>query len=301
MISRQRQALIMGGVVVLCWATVATAFKIALAEMSYLQLLLISSIIALVICFVELLRSGKFGEVLQLFCRKNVRKMGVLMLQALLAPFLYYLVLFKAYSLLPAQIAQPLNYSWQVVLILMMSLFYRQKLSLRQLTGVLICFAGVISLSLNGEADISGKLSVLGIVLALGSSLIWSSYWIFKLKNEMDPVVELFFNFLFGSVYLIIVSLFTPMEWPSLRGFGAAVYVGCFEMGFTFILWAKALRMAENKVSLTQLTYLSPLLSLILIHFILGESITYLTVLGLALVIGGIYITNKKVSAPRES
>jgi len=290
--SRQQRALFMGSVVVLFWATVATAFKIALSQMGYIQLLLISSITSLLVCSIELVRTGKMREMTSLFTVSRHKMLYLLMFQALLTPFLYYLVLFKAYSMLPAQIAQPLNYSWQVVLILMMAVLYKQKLKFRQITGVLLCFVGVIVLSLNGKADTSGTLSIVGIFLAVGSSLIWSTYWISKLKNGLDPVVELFVNFLFGSIYLIILSLFVPMEWPCSKGLFAGIYIGCFEMGFTFILWAKALKMAENKMVLTQITYLSPLLSLIFIHYILGENITNLTFVGLLLVIGGIYISN---------
>jgi hypothetical protein len=60
------------------------------------------------------------------------------------------------------------------------------------------------------------------------------------------------------------------MEWPSLRGL-VLLFTWVFRDGIYFYPLGKALRMAENKISLTQLTYLSPLLSLILIHFILGE------------------------------
>ncbi|MEA5005410.1 MAG: DMT family transporter [Rikenellaceae bacterium] len=292
--NKHNRSLYMGGLVVIFWATVATAFKIALSEMCYVQLLLISSITALIICTFELFRTGKAGMVIHTAIDNGARRLPLLMLQALLTPFLYYLVLFKAYSLLPAQIAQPLNYSWQVVLILMMSVLYKQHLKLSQIFGVLICFAGVVSLSLNEKADLSGNLSIEGIFWALGSSVIWASYWISKLKNEIDPIVELFYNFLFGTIYLAILSLFYPLEWTSTRGLLAGIYVGIFEMGLTFILWTKALRLAENKIVLTQITYLSPLLSLIFIHYVLGESITPLTFSGLILVIGGIYIGNRK-------
>ncbi|MCK9627900.1 MAG: DMT family transporter [Bacteroidales bacterium] len=292
--NQQNRSLYMGGLVAIFWATVATAFKIALAEMCYVQLLLISSITALIVCTFELFRTAKAGMALRTVTDNGAKRLPLLMFQAMLTPFLYYLVLFKAYSLLPAQIAQPLNYSWQVVLILMMSVLYKRHLKLSQVSGVLICFAGVVSLSLNGKADLAGSLSVEGISLALGSSVIWASYWISKLKNEIDPVVELFYNFLFGTIYLAILSVFYPMEWPSTKGLLAGIYVGIFEMGLTFILWTKALRLAENKIVLTQITYLSPLLSLIFIHYILGEAITPLTIAGLALVIGGIYIGNRK-------
>ena len=286
----QNRALYMGGAVVVFWATVATAFKIALSEMGFIQLLLISSITALAVCVLELIRSGKTGLVIKLAIDNGSQRLPILMLQALLTPFLYYLVLFKAYSLLPAQIAQPLNYSWQVVLILMMSFFYKKHLTFSQLTGVMICFAGVVSLSLNGKADISGNLSLVGISLALGSSVIWASYWISKLKNEIDPVVELFYNFLFGTIYLAILSLFYPMDWPSSRGLLAGVYVGIFEMGLTFVLWLRALDRSANTARISNLVFISPFISLVLVSIFVGEKILISTLFGLTVIILGILI-----------
>jgi len=285
--------MILGSFVVLFWATVATAFKIALAEIGYVQLLLIASITAAIVCFLELVRTKKVYLLKGFFKGKKGLLKGAL--QGFLNPFFYYLVLFKAYSLLPAQIAQPLNYSWQVVLILMMAIFYKQKLRLVQIFGVLVSFTGILLLSSNSSADTSGSLSLLGILLALGSAFIWATYWISKLNNKVYSVVELFVNFLFGSIYLIIISFFVPTDWPSIKALMAGVYVGCFEMGITFILWAKALELASNRVSLAQITYLSPLLSLILIHFVLGEEIGYLTIFGLLFVIGGILISNVRM------
>ncbi|MEN6618856.1 MAG: DMT family transporter [Rikenellaceae bacterium] len=283
----------MGSFVTLFWATVATAFKIALGEIGYIELLLIASITALFVCLIEVLRTGKLHLARSLFQSKKDLFKGAW--QGFLNPFFYYLVLFKAYSLLPAQIAQPLNYSWQVVLILMMAIFFRQKLRLIQIFGVLVSFSGILLLSANSSADSSGSLSIPGILLALGSAFIWATYWISKLNNKADSVVELFLNFFFGSIYLIIISLFIPVEWPSAKALFAGIYVGCFEMGITFILWAKALQLATNRVTLAQITYLSPLLSLILIHFVLGEKIGYLTITGLLFVIGGILISNMKM------
>ncbi|NJK98814.1 MAG: EamA family transporter, partial [Bacteroidales bacterium] len=45
-----------------------------------------------------------------------------------LNPLLYYLVLFKAYSLLPAQIAQPLNYTWPLILVILSIIFLSKNI-----------------------------------------------------------------------------------------------------------------------------------------------------------------------------
>ena len=288
----QSKALIMGGFVVFFWATVATAFKIALNEISNLQLLLIASSTALIVCFIELIRTKKLNLLRESLLSKSTIFRGAW--QGFMNPFIYYLILFKGYSLLPAQIAQPLNFSWQIVLMILMAIFLKQKMHFNQVAGVLVSFSGIIILSLNNSADISGKLSVFGLGLIIASTIIWATYWLLKINEKNDSVIELFVSFLFGTIYLVVVSLFTPMEFPPLRPLLAVIYAGMFEMGITFILWSKALKLATNRVTLTQLIYLSPLLSLLLIHFILGEKIGVLTIAGLFLIIGGILISNLK-------
>lgn len=288
----QSKALIMGGFVVFFWATVATAFKIALNEISNLQLLLIASSTALIVCFIELVRTKKLILLRESLLTKSTIFRGAW--QGFMNPFIYYLILFKGYSLLPAQIAQPLNFSWQIVLMILMAIFLKQKLHFNQVIGVLVSFSGIIMLSLNNSADVSGQLSVFGLGLIIASTIIWATYWLLKINEKQDSVIELFVSFLFGTIYLIVVSLFTPMEFPPLKPLLAGIYAGMFEMGITFILWSKALKLATNRVTLTQLIYLSPLLSLLLIHFILGEKIGVLTIVGLFLIIGGILISNLK-------
>lgn len=292
----QSKALIMGGFVVFFWATVATAFKIALNEISNLQLLLIASSTALIVCFIELIRTKKLNLLGESLLSRSTIFRGAW--QGLMNPFIYYLILFKGYSLLPAQIAQPLNFSWQIVLMILMAIFLKQKLHFNQVVGVLVSFSGIIMLSLNNSADISGKLSVFGLGLIIASTIIWATYWLLKINEKQDSVIGLFVSFLFGTIYLVVVSLFTPMEFPPLKPLLAGIYAGMFEMGITFILWSKALKLATNRVTLTQLIYLSPLLSLLLIHFILGEKIGVLTVVGLFLIIGGILISNLKQKSP---
>jgi len=288
----QSKALIMGGFVVFFWATVATAFKIALNEISNLQLLLIASSTALIVCFIELIRTKKLNLLRESLLSRSTIFRGAW--QGLMNPFIYYLILFKGYSLLPAQIAQPLNFSWQIVLMILMAVFLKQKMHFNQVAGVLVSFSGIIILSLNNSADISGKLSIFGLGLIIASTIIWATYWLLKINEKQDSVIELFVSFLFGTIYLVVVSLFTPMEFPPLKPLLAGIYAGMFEMGITFILWSKALKLATNRVTLTQLIYLSPLLSLLLIHFILGEKIGVLTIAGLFLIIGGILISNLK-------
>jgi drug/metabolite transporter (DMT)-like permease len=198
----QKRAVLLASFVVLFWATVATAFKIALAGMPALTLLLIASITALIVCIAELAYRGKLRGAIAELKSLSVTKRSLW--QGFMNPFVYYLILFEGYSLLPAQIAQPLNFSWQVVLIILMAVFMKQKIRLMQGLGVMVSFGGIIMLSMNNSADISGSLSVPGLMLIMASTVIWAVYWMLKIDKSSDPVVELFHNFLAGSLFLLI-------------------------------------------------------------------------------------------------
>ena len=63
-------------------------------------------------------------------------------------------------------------------------------------------------------------------------------------------------------------------------------------MGLAFVFWLQAMKNTNNTSRISNLIFLSPFLSLILIYFILGETIHLYTYLGLVLILGGIAVQN---------
>ena len=139
----QAKAYFYASLTVFLWSTVATAFKIALRDLNNIQLLVIANITSLLVFTVLLLSQGKMHSLKNL----TVAGLGLSALQGLLNPFAYYLLVFKAYSLLPAQIAQPANFVWPVVLMLLSAPLLKQPLRLTGVAALLISFAGVLILS----------------------------------------------------------------------------------------------------------------------------------------------------------
>jgi len=168
----QKQAYIYAALAVLAWATVASAFKITLRYIDSLQLLLYASIVSTITLFITLLIQKKVSLVIKYSRRDYIRSI----LLGFLNPFLYYLILFKAYSLLPAQEAQPLNWTWPIVLALLSIPLLKQKLTVKSLLALGISFAGVLILSTHGHIVRLRFTNVYGVVLALGSSLIWAFF-----------------------------------------------------------------------------------------------------------------------------
>ncbi len=272
---------------VICWSTVATVFKLALKEMDSAQLLLFSSMTSLLVLFSILLLKGK----LLLIKESQVNQIIYSALLGFLNPFLYYTVLFNAYSLLPAQLAQPLNYTWGVMLVLMSIPILKQKIRVISILSVLISFIGVVIISTKGTLLNWSSFNTAGVILALGSSVIWALYWLFNLKDKRDALIKLFLNFIFGFMFILIYNLvFGQISLPNVKVLLPAAYVGTFEMGLTFVFWLNALKWSKTTATVSTLIYISPFISLVFIHYILGEKILFTSILGLIIIIGGIVL-----------
>jgi len=275
---------------VLLWSTVASAFKITLRYISPVTLVFFATVSSTFTLFLMVVLQGKFGNLKNL-TTPEIRNAA---LKGLLNPFLYYIVLFKAYDLLPAQQAQPLNYTWPIFLSILSFLVLKHPFSKRQITALLISFCGVVIISTRGQFTGFQSTNLPGIILGLSSAVIWSFYWLINMRARGKEPENLALSFLFGSMYTFIIYVcvhgFTLPVWQGLAG---AVYVGMFEMGITFFLWAKALRLAPSPASISNYIYLVPFISLIWIRIIVGEEILPATFIGLLLIITGILLQKK--------
>ena len=276
------------------WSTVATAFKWTLRWIDPLDMLLVASWTSLLIYGVAMIRQRLW----MVFLNLPGRDRWFLFLLGSLNPTLYYIVLFNAYHRLPAQIAQPLNYTWPMVLSLLAIPLLRQRFRLLDFIGLLLGFFGVWLVSSQGNP---GRLEVsdpLGVTLAVGSSVLWATYWLLNVRIPAPEIVKLFGNFLFGAPFITLLWLGHHPHPMPFKGFVGGIYVGIFEMGWTFLLWMKALRRATATARVANLVYLSPVVSLFFIWGILKEPIYWTTPMGLALILAGIWVQRRGRPTP---
>ena len=274
------------GAVVL-WSTVATAFKLTLEGMSFVQMLFYSSLTSAAVLYFISVFANKRNPA-NFFTKESLKKNWAL---GLINPFFYYLVLFKAYSLLPAQEAQSVNFSWPIVLSLFSAVFLKQKIKFFTGAGIVIAFLGVIVITTRGDIAALKFDNPLGDALALLSAVIWASFWILNLRDERDISEKLFGGFFFGTIYTgVVVLFFDSFVIHNPVYLLGAVYIGLFEMGITFFLWLKALDAAENKAKISTLAYLSPFISFVFIALVLKEKILISSIVGLGMIITGIAV-----------
>jgi len=206
----------------------------------------------------------------------------------LLNPVIYYLLLFAAYDALPAQVAMSINYSWAIVLTFMAAIFLKQAITPADYFAGLICYLGVILIVTGGSLEAFGESHWVGVGLALASTVIWATYWTMAIKDDREPLVGLTVNFLIALPVTALICFWISDFGISAKGLMAAGYVGLIEMALGFVMWSTALKLASNASRVSNLIFLSPIISLLLISGVLGEVIQVSTVLGLALILGGL-------------
>jgi drug/metabolite transporter (DMT)-like permease len=290
---KTRKSYLFALIAIFFWATVPTVFKLGLRELNIPTMLTIASVTSAIILFL-VIAAGKKTALIRKTTAKELLNSALL---GILNPLCYYLLLLNGYKLLPAQVAQPVNMIWPIILVFLSVPILGQKIKSKSFIALFISFAGVYVISSQGNLFGAGHANIKGVMLAAGSSVFWALFFILNVRDKRDEAVKLFLNFLFGSIYLLIILLITK-SWQipesGIKGILAAVYVGIFEMGITFLFWLKALRMAETTDKVSNLVYLGPFLSLIFVHVILHEPVYYTTLVGLLLIISGIWLQNRK-------
>ena len=288
-----RRAVKMGLGAVMLWSTVATAFSLSLQYLTPLQLVTLATVVSW--CFFAIrLRAPERRSALRVTSSK-VRATGLLV--GWLNPGLYYLVLFAAYDRLPAQEAMAINYSWGITLALLAAPLLRQRLSAGALLAACISYSGILVIATRGAPLSLDFAQPLGVGLALLSTVLWSLYWVFNTRLSLDPEVNLFLNFSGALPLLLALLWWSNTPFPTLwQGWAGGLYVGLFEMGLAFVLWMGAMKATTSTLRISSLIFLSPPLSLVLIWVILGEPVKAYTLIGLVLILFGLWLQRRAES-----
>lgn len=288
-----RRAVKLGLGAVMLWSTVATAFSLSLQYLTALQLVTLATVVSW--CFFAIRLSAPERRSALRVTSSKARATGLLV--GWLNPGLYYLVLFAAYDRLPAQEAMAINYSWGITLALLAAPLLRQRLSAGALLAACISYSGILVIATRGAPLSLDFAQPLGVGLALLSTVLWSLYWVINTRLSLDPEVNLFLNFSGALPLLLALLWWSNTPFPTLwQGWASGLYVGLFEMGLAFVLWMGAMKATTSTLRISSLIFLSPPLSLVLIWMIAGEPVKAYTLIGLVLILFGLWLQRRAES-----
>jgi len=282
-----RKSFIYASISILFWATTASAFKITLKYLDFVNVLFYSNIIALIVFFIINFRNGNFKN---LNLRENVKSIYF----GFFVPFLYYIFLFLGYSILKGQEMLILNNTWQIFLSILSAIFILKRIKLNEVIGIFLSFFGIIFLASKGNLFALNIIEPYKIFIGITCALIWAFYWLLSTTDNRKIEVRLFYNFLFGFVYICAFLIIFGKFKFNLYGFLGSVYIGLFEMSITYLIYAKALSYKEDIPKISNFMYLAPLISLMLLSIIVKEKIEIYTIISAIFIILGIFINSRK-------
>lgn len=201
--------------------------------------------------------------------------------------FLYAICFSYSYLSLDAGFGTLLLFGVVQVFLFLASIFYKEKISLKKIFGIVIAFVGlVILLYPSEEFEVSYFHSFLMVV----SGLAWALYSLFG-KNSNDALTNNMDSFI-KATFFISISYFIFLNtniFLSFEGLALSFISGGLTSGLGYVLWYKVVSQIEVLTS-SVIQLLVPLLSIIISVAFLDELLTYNLITSTILIFLGVMI-----------
>jgi len=281
------------GITIVFWAFAFPFIKLGLEELSPINLTIMRLFIACILFFLFLLIKPKKFSKLQ---KKDIVPIFLL---GFFGVIVYHLGLNYGEQYVSASVASLIIAIIPVFVVFLALTFLKEKITFKIIIGVVLSLIGVLIISIFGKPENSIEISYIsGAITVLISSLVGAGYTVAgkKMLSRYSPLSLTIYAFLFGSLGLIPfvnLTLFEQVATLSIRGWIILLFLGICPTVIAYILWYVALEIKSASKLGTYLFFI-PVLSTILSVILLNEKITWLFVIGGALVIFGLYIVNKR-------
>ena len=274
------------------WSTTATVTKLLLGDLNSMQILLVGSLFAFIFLFIINLIKGNLKEVKK-YKLKDYLQISII---GILGTFLYNLFLYLGIDTLEASQAFIINYLWPIMTVVFACIILKEKLTLRKSIAIILSFIGVIIVTANGNLLNIGRESIIGAIYCILAAVSYGLFSVLNKQKGYDKFLSmmLFYlvSFIISLIYIIISKDMIVIQVNQLIGL---IWIGIFTSAIAFTSWALALEKGDT-AKISNLAYMTPFLSLIWTALILKEEINIYSILGLIVIILGIFIQMKQDS-----
>lgn len=197
-----------------------------------------------------------------------------------------------SYQYIPVGLATMFHFAYPLVILFVMALFYKEKMTLFKAAVILIAIAGIFLL-----ADFSQGLSPKGAAFALLSAVTYAAFIIAGRKSSFSamPSMEviffvcLFSSVIFGGKSVLAGTLQLP---PSITAMGCLLVISLVCTVFALKMLTYGIRTLGASTS-SMLNMLEPVVSVIAGTVIFSEALNIRTITGCFLIVAASILTVK--------
>ena len=210
--------------------------------------------------------------------------------------FGFHFLLFIALRHAPPVQANLVNYLWPLGMVVLAPVFLPgTRLTWRQLLAALLGFGGAALAILGGQSFDTGL--AWGYLPALGSAFVWASYSLLTQRVAAFPSAAIgLFALVSGLLSLLCHALLEPAAQVSARDWPWLILMGLGPLGGAFFLWDAALKRGDAR-QIGLLSFLTPLLSTLLLLWHRDELISASVAAAAALIVGAAWLGRPSRSA----
>ena len=283
-----KKSYILAFLTIIIWSTMPTVSKLLLGQLDSYTLLSLSTLLAGVIMFIVNICFKKWS-IIKSYSIKDYAKMAAISLPGV---FFYYAFYYAGAAILSASQAFIINYLWPVMSIIFACLILKEKMTVRKIVAVALSFLGVFTVAGNDLISFNAQ-SIKGMLLCFLAAVSYGLYTALNKKSSFDKQVSITVSmFVTGLLSLIIAFVRGENIFIQPAQLLGLLWNGLFTMAVANLLWMLALQ-AGNTAKISNLAYITPFLSLVWTFLILREPIKPLSIIGLCIIVVGIFIQLK--------
>ena len=199
-----------------------------------------------------------------------------------------WILLFQAYKFTTVSVATLSYYFAPVIVTILCPIIFREKLTKKQIICFIMSTLGLVLIT--GIGDLSGASSHLtGILFGLGAASLYATVIMLnKFIKNVEGIHRTFLQFLAAIVVLIPYVAFTSgANLAVMDGMGwvCLLVVGFIHTGVTYCLYFTSLKDIPGQKAAI-LSYIDPLIAVVISVTILGESMSFVQIIGGVLILG---------------
>lgn len=195
---------------------------------------------------------------------------------------------------LPAGLLAVLVYLQPILVGFLAWLWLGESLSVAKIIGLLLGFLGVATVSFE---SISGKTSLTGILIAIAAAVAWAigTVYVKRVQGQVDLLWLVGMQFSLGGLVLLATGL-TFESWQQIHWtwtlLASQLYAIVFGVSVSWMMWIRLVHAGEVSRTSSYI-FVVPLISVFLGSLFLHESLSVFLLVGLSLIVAGIYLANR--------
>ena len=186
-----------------------------------------------------------------------------------------------------------INYLWPIMTVIFACLILKEKITIRKIIAIIISFVGVIIVSSNGNLLNIERNSIIGTIYCVLAAISYGLFSVLNKKQNYNKFTSMMLFYLSSFCISLIYCLCAKKTFiPETNQLLGLLWIGIFTSAIAFTSWALALEKGDT-ARISNIAYITPFISLVWTSVILKEKLSIYSIIGLIIIILGIFIQMK--------